>query len=290
MLLQFLEKSYISIPHPEKVEQIIEEMRREGREKLQILTDFDNTLTRAYVDGKKAPSIIAQVRDGNYLTTDYAPRAHALFAQYHPIELDPKVREEEKIAIMHEWWTVHFKLLVECGFNKQVIHDIVQKSTLQFRTGVQKVFITSYDNQIPIVIMSAAPGDMLEEHLKHEKLLFPNVHVIANLYEFDSAGNAIKIREPIIHSYNKHEVEIQGFPVFETVKHRTNVILMGDSLGDPGMIEGFTYEHLLKIGFLNQDSIKNSKHFQGAYDILFTNDNGMEEVCDMLQHIVNSKG
>jgi hypothetical protein len=57
--------------------------------------------------------------------------------------------------------------------------------------------------------MSAGPGDMILEYLKKEDIMNDNIHVIANLYEFDNIGNAIKIKEPIIHSMNKKEIAIK---------------------------------------------------------------------------------
>lgn len=38
---------------------------------------------------------------------------------------------------------------------------------------------------------------------------------------------------------------------FEQIKHRHNLVLMGDSLGDLHMADGACCHHVLKIGFLN---------------------------------------
>ena len=103
-----------------------------------------------------------------------------------------------------------------------------------------------------------------------------------NLYEFDTAGNAIKIKEPIIHSLNKHEILIRNFPVFEEIKERPNILLLGDGLEDIGMAEGFEYKEIIKVGFLNQDVENSLPVYSENFDIVITNDGSLEFVNEML--------
>ena len=51
----------------------------EGRDRFHIITDFDRTLTKAYVNGNKFRSIISQLYEGNSLTEDYRKKAKSLF-------------------------------------------------------------------------------------------------------------------------------------------------------------------------------------------------------------------
>jgi 5'-nucleotidase len=137
--------------------------------------------------------------------------------------------------------------------------------------------------------MSAAPGDMLIEYLKENGLLFPNVYVISNLYEFDKNGKAIKIQEPIIHTFNKTEVSLKEYPVYKEIKPRTNVILLGDSVRDIGMIEGFPYKTLLKIGFLNENVEQDLADFKKNFDIILLNDIDMDYVNHLAKEIFEIK-
>jgi hypothetical protein len=63
---------------------------------MHVVSDFDRTLTKVFVNGKKIPSLISVIRDGNYLSSDYAEKAHALFNKYHLIETDTKIPLGEK--------------------------------------------------------------------------------------------------------------------------------------------------------------------------------------------------
>ncbi|MBU1613431.1 hypothetical protein KKC87_03315, partial [Patescibacteria group bacterium] len=96
----------------------------------------------------------------------------------------------------------------------------------------------------------------------------------------------IGIKEPVIHSLNKYEIVVKEYPIFETIKNRKNVLLMGDGIDDVGMIEGFEYDNLLKIGFLNDGVEKNLDKFTANFDVVITRDSGMEYVDKLLQRIL----
>jgi hypothetical protein len=49
----------IVIPQPEKLENLKKSISKDGAKKLHILSDFDRTLTTAFVDGKSIPSLIS---------------------------------------------------------------------------------------------------------------------------------------------------------------------------------------------------------------------------------------
>ena len=85
---------------------------------------------------------------------------------------------------------------------------------------------------------------------------------------------------------NKDETAIQDFPVFEIIKNRKNVLLLGDGLGDAGMIDGFDYNNLIKIGFLNEKIEENLPSFKKVYDILALNDSSMDFVNTLLNSLI----
>jgi len=201
--------------NPENFENLKSAIAKDGLEKLHVLSDFDRTLLKSFVDGQKSPSVIAQIRNGKYLSPDYAPRAHALFDKYHPIELDPKISREEKSSAMHEWWSEHFKLLAECGLTKAVMEEIVAEKTIHFREGALEFIDFLHERNIPLVIMSGAPGNMVAMYLEQEGRLYDNIHIIATFLEFDASGKMIGIKEPLIHSLNKYEIILKDFPVFQ---------------------------------------------------------------------------
>ena len=81
--------------------------------------------------------------------------------------------------------------------------------------------------------------------------MYDNIHIVSNEYQWDKNGNAVEVKEPIIHSLNKNESSLKNFPFYEDIKPRKNILLLGDSLGDLDMITGFDYVSLISIGFYN---------------------------------------
>lgn len=278
----------IIISDNKKLEETIKKISEQGKDKFHVIADFDRTLTMAFVNDKKSSTVIAQIRNGRYLTEDYSPRANALFDKYHPIEISTKIPEKEKKKKMHEWWRAHFNLLIECGMNKQVINDIINKSEIKFREGSLEFLEKLNINKILLIIMSAGPGDMIKEHLRHDGVLYPNIHIIANMFKFDKNGKVIGVEEPIIHSLNKHETEVNKLPIYNKLLERKNVLLLGDSLGDIGIISGFPYENLIKIGFLNENVEENLKEYKENYDVVILNDGSFDYVNELLERLIKN--
>lgn len=276
----------VLISNPEKLAEKIEKFKSGGVDSIHVLTDFDRTLTKAFRGKEKVSTLFAEIRNGHYLTPDYASRAHALFDKYHPIEIDGSIDKKDKDRAMQEWWRFHFDLLIECGLNKEVMRDIIQKRTIEPRSGVGYFFEQLKNKNIPAVIMSAAIGDMVLMYLEQERLLQNNIYVVANFFEFDENGVVTKIKKPIIHSLNKSEIALSDFPFYEKIKDRKNIILLGDGIDDIGMAEGFEYDEIISVGFLNENTNDNREPFQKNFDVVITGDGDMGYVNEMMGKIL----
>ena len=281
-------KENIVISNQEELEKAKKAISESGAEGLHVIADFDKTLTTAFVNGEKIPSIISVLRDGNFLTPDYAKKAHELYNRYHPIEIDPKIPLEQKKRAMYEWWTTHFNLLIKSGLNKKDLKRVVESRKIRFRDGFAEFIDFLKAHNIPLVIMSSGGlgGDAISMYLSKEGKLYDNVYIISNSYEWDENGNAIAVKKPIIHVMNKDETAIQDFPVFDEIKDRKNVLLLGDSLGDVGMVQGFNYDNLIKIGFLDENVDENLEHYKHNYDVVILNDYSMDYVNRLLREMI----
>lgn len=279
--------SEILISNPEELQKKIRKFQEGGVETTHILADFDKTLTKASMGKEGFKSVISLLRDGNHLTPDYAPRAHALFDEYHPIEINYSLPLEYRKEKMNEWWNKHFALLIECGLEKKDLEDIVDNGKIQFRDGAKNLIETLETKNIPLVIISSnVVGNTIPMIFEKDKMTSENIHVITNIFEWDDEGRAVKVREPFIHSLNKSEVAIKDYPVYEKVKNRKNVILLGDSLDDIGMVDGFDYDEIIKIGFLNENVEGNKRQYLDRFDAVITNDGDMSYVNSLIEKII----
>jgi 5'-nucleotidase len=276
----------VIIRNPEEFKKKTEKFKKDGAGNIHIVADFDRTLTKAFVEGKKVSTTPASVREGRYLTPDYPEKAFALMDKYRPIEFDPKVPLEEKKKKMAEWWTLHFDLMVKSGMNKEVIRDIVKKRVFKMREGAEEFLNALKKNNIPILIFSAGLGDIIKEYLESGKLLTENLHLVSNFFVFDENGKATGYLTPFIHSQNKNEVPIKDAPYYNAIKHRKNVLLLGDTLEDLRMSEGLEHDCIINIGFLNEETKKNLEEFKEAFDIVILNDGSMNYVNKLVNEIL----
>lgn len=256
-----------------------------GAKNLHILADFDMTFTKAYREGKKVNTIIGLLRHGSYLTSDYPKKAFALHDKYRPIETDPFMPIEEKSKYMEEWWNTHLNLITASGMKKELVKEIVKKKEIVFREGALEFLKETHKKNIPILFLSAALGDIIEEMLKAENAIYPTTHILSNFFNYDKNGGVIGYKSKIIHSLNKNEAQIKNTPHYAEIKNRRNIILLGDNIDDLLMAQGVEHDTLITIGFLNENIEENLKHYKKAFDVVITGDGGMEFANKLIKEI-----
>jgi 5'-nucleotidase len=251
-------------------------IKKDWLQKLHILADFDRTLTKAFSAWKLRPSLISVLRSEWYLSEEYSKKAYELFDYYNPIEINPNIPLDEKKKEMMIWWNKHLDLLVRSKLHKSHIEKIIESWVIEFRPWVKRFLKFLNQNNIPIIIISAnwLWTDSIEMYFEKEWFLTPNVKIISNKFYWDENWNAFGYDKRVIHVFNKDETVLRDFPeIYDLIEKRKNVILLWDSLGDPGMIEWFEYNNLLKIWFLNEKQEELLEKYKENYDVILTWDN-----------------
>lgn len=277
----------IIVKNSEKLKEKKDIFKKEGLDKIHVLSDFDRTLTYGAIDGVKTPSIISMLRDGKHLSDDYARQAHALYDKYHVFENDIKLSETERKRMMMEWWNMHNKLLLESGLKKSDLQDIVEHGHVKFRDGVPMFLDFLNEKNIPLVIMSASGcGDAIEMFFEKIGRNYPNICYVTNQFEWDENGRAMAPKEPIIHSLNKDETVLSSLPeVYKKVEGRKNVILLGDGFNDLDMVTGFEYDNLLSIGFQNDKNDKADIEYKNRFDVVLKGDGDFKYVDELFKDL-----
>lgn len=243
---------WIKVKNATEVENKLQTLVKGGDQKLQFVVDFDYTLTRAHKNGGKVDCSWGVIENSPLLPVEYTTTTNKLKAKYLLIEQDPKMEIKDKIPYMIEWYGKANKLLQECNVNKSMFQQMVKASNVELRddTGFMMNTLEKFD--IPVLILSAGLGDLVEEICKSEKIMSNNVKIVSNFLDFDADGRVTGIKGNMIHMFNKNESAIHDSPYFKRLEHRSNIILIGDSLGDLHMADGVKdAECVLKIGFLN---------------------------------------
>jgi len=257
-----------------KVEKILSEIKKWWVDNLHFLADFDNTLTKAFVNWKKSASMVAVLRwEDKTLWEECAQEDIKLFNHYHPIEFDSSIELNEKKIKMVEWWTKSLNLFIKYGLTVDSIKKISQTDKVELRIWADKLINNLSINNIPLIIISASWfwRKSIEFFLKYRNLFLRNIDIISNDFKWDSSWKAIDYLTPIIHSFNKDETVLEQFPdIHNKIVNRKNIILLWDSLGDPHMSDWFEYDNLLKIWFLNYREEENIESYKEKYDIIIT--------------------
>nr|XP_058140233.1 7-methylguanosine phosphate-specific 5'-nucleotidase isoform X1 [Dasypus novemcinctus] len=213
-----------------------------------------------------------------------------LLHHYYPIEIDPNRTIKEKLPHMVEWWTKAHDLLCQQKIQKFQIAQVVRESNAMLREGYKMFFNTLYHNNIPLFIFSAGIGDILEEIIRQMKVFHPNIHIVSNYMDFDENGFLQGFKGQLIHTYNKNSSMCENSSYFQKLQGKTNVLLLGDSMGDLTMADGVpVVENILKIGFLNDKVEERRERYMDSYDIVLEKDETLDVVNGLLQHILHQE-
>ena len=263
-------------------------IKMDGLKNLFVVSDFDRTLTKAKFKNKKVSSIVGLLREGDYLSDEYAQKAKNLFKKYHPFEIDMDISFEEKNSKMHEWWTSHNKLFVKYGLSKKIIKQIVHDRKVGLREGT-KIFLKSLHlNNIPLFIISASSlGDIIDDYLMKNDIYYNNTKIITNFFEYDKNGMVTKAKDPVITTTNKFLAVNEFISDFKEVdRKKKNIMLLGDNYEDENMANTLHYEDILKVGFLNEEIDEHIDDYKRVYDVVIVNDGSMDFANSFLKSLI----
>ncbi len=276
----------IIIVDKQKFEKILSNIKKDWYTKLHILSDFDKTLTKEFIDWEKRPSLISILRRQNILWEEYSKKAYELFDYYNPIEISPIIDIVEKKKQMTIWWEKHLDLLIQSWLKRQDVDKAINSGIIRFREWVTSFLNLMNKENVPVVIISANAlwSDSNYLFLEQNWVNISNIKIISNSFIWDENWISIWYNKPVIHVFNKDETVLKDFPqIYEEIKSRKNVILLWDSLWDPGMIEWFDYDNLLKIWFLNDNIDELLEEYKKNYDVVIVWDWDFGFINEILQ-------
>lgn len=110
--IDLLNQPHCKIRDRQRVEQIINEIVKGGANDLQVVTDFDFTLTKQIAaNGKPTLSSFGMFNRCKSVPTSLRDGSKKLYEKYRPIEIDPNLSQTEKKAKMVDWWTESSELI-----------------------------------------------------------------------------------------------------------------------------------------------------------------------------------
>lgn len=232
---------------------------------LVVVIDFDRTITaKTSMDSWDASGLL--------LGKEFKEKLEKLYIKYRPIELDYEISEEEKTKKMEEWYKACMNLYEEYNLSTSKLEESMERSRLVFRNGAKEFLDYLIKKEIPVVVLSAGIGNVIEMFLKKNDCLGKNFEIISNFLQFDNLGNIKPFDGELIHTTNKNLNKRHKNKTAEELEKRKYRILIGDMIEDEKMVPKEDWDRTAKVSFLDIKVEENLELYKKSFDIVLTNE------------------
>ncbi|KAG5186990.1 HAD-like domain-containing protein [Tribonema minus] len=230
-----------------------------GRSKL--LTDANRAHMEMYLTGVLPEGHAPLLAHG-----EWWDRVHALLAE-HPMtrkDIEEMVRENVESG----------QLRLRPGTADFIVTENVESGQLRLRPGAADFIRLCHSWDIPLLIVSAGVSDVIEETLRHQGVLLPNVRIHSNsmvycetsgglkafstavvhsrnkVY-FETSGGLKAFSTAVVHSRDQHESHQREREFFEGMQRagRTCALILGDKPHDARVADGAPLAATLAVSF-----------------------------------------
>lgn len=253
----------------------IKELSNISADDLYILTDFDGTITKNSSD-----SSWASIFKNPMVSKEFIEECIKLFNYYHKYEIDESISLQEKILIMNEWYNKNIETLKKFKITKEIInYSANNESIMDFRDGAKDFLEKMNSKGVPIIVISAGVGNIIQQFLVKNKCNYSNIYICSNFLEYEN-GIVKGLRDNnLIHPLNKNEISLPRH-IQEKINKRNNTILLGNSILDINMAN--SNKNVYKIGFLDEKVKERMDTFKQYYDIVCTDNASYNELKNKL--------
>jgi HAD superfamily hydrolase (TIGR01544 family) len=199
--------------------------KQAGINQLQVVLDFDRTLTEKHNQDSTSWQLMR-----NHLPPEGQAEAQKVFDHYRAIEVAEKLTAEDAVA----WWSESMAIITKYHLDMGVVeHDFLSRSTI--RPGTKELFALCAQHNIPTIIMSAGIKDVIDIWCKAYDIR-PTI-ILSTELRLDDENRVIGwYEDTIVHTLNKREI---GHPELSKIRtERSHTILAGDSMHDFDMADG----------------------------------------------------
>jgi len=266
------------VPRPEALETKRARLAAAGAQHLQLILDFDHTLTRFFMaDGRSAPMC--------HDVVEHSPLMPEAFRKgYQQLWADQKAALANNDWSWEDWWRRSHALMVEHGLRQEWLPDMVQASGMCCRERCGELFELLARHRVPVLIVSAGLTQIIRKVLEREGVpLGENVRVLANEMRFDAASGVLEgFSEPVLHSQNKSGVGHRASDYFAAVA-RKHAIVVGDSLTDVNCADNVAgLEDDIRVGLFDAGKRSGQQSaYEETFDLLLSSEGLKPEGSDL---------
>lgn len=236
-----------------------------------VAIDFDRTITaNNSTDSWDAASSL--------LGMELKEEFDKLYKIYRPIEMDYTISFEEKNKAMECWYKKCMEKYYKYNLTKEQLEKSVMQSGVIFRKGAKEFLLKMAEKKIPVIILSAGIGNVIEIFLKANNCYFENMYIISNFLTFNKNGKIEPYNKELIHTMNKTMKGHLPEKLEQELKTRKYKVLFGDTIEDKKMIEESEHENTILVGFLTNNIEENLEKYKNEFDICCVGNEGFPEI------------
>ena len=169
-----------------------------------------------------------------------------------------KFLEDKTVKVTHFITVDQFNVESLVGFGSSIrCLDYVIKTLLK----------DMYEKSIPVIIISAGVGDIIEQALINEKSNYENIYIYSNFLKYENEKIVGTKSKELIHPLNKSEI-IMSDDLKAKISNIKNILLFGNNLYDIKMTNN--EKNVFKIGFLDENIEEKIEEYKAFYDIVCT--------------------
>jgi len=263
------------VPRPAELLAKVARLRAAGARELQVIMDFDHTLTRFVLpDGRAAPMCHDVVERSPLMPT-------AFHDGYAKLWADQDVALKEKNWNWEEWWRRSHQLMLDHGLCRAWLPEMIRASGLACRSGCKELFKLLEAHDVPSLVVSAGLTPVIREVLAAEGVPTHDLRVLANDMQFDEdSGVLSSFSEPPLHSHAKDSVGFRLADYFAGIARR-HVVILGDSVSDCDCLVNIPgIDETIRVGFFNRARGVDRSKYEDVYDLVLTNE-GLQAAEDL---------
>ena len=253
-----------------KINELKQKMNKDN---ICVFMDYDKTITANDSEDSWDASANKEIM-GENIKRDL----EKYYQEYGMIEFDYHINKDKREKYIVEWYDKCMDLYYQYGLTREKLKDSIDNSQLILRKGAKDFLFKVYENHVPVIILSAGIGNVIEKKKKKEECYYNNITIISNFIKFDKNGNMIKFSDNMIHSLNKNIDKLSDYRLKEKIEEKEYRVVIGDLVEDIYMMGKYPERNSLKIGFLNKNVEENLEVYKRNFDIVLTEENNFYDI------------
>ena len=253
-----------------KINELKQKMNKDN---ICVFMDYDKTITANDSEDSWDASANKEIM-GENIKRDL----EKYYQEYGMIEFGYHINKDKREKYIVEWYDKCMDLYYQYGLTIEKLKDSIDNSQLILRKGAKDFLFKLYENHVPVIILSAGIGNVIEQCLKKEECYYNNITIISNFIKFDKNGNMIKFSDNMIHSLNKNIDKLSDYRLKEKIEEKEYRVVIGDLVEDIYMMGEYPESKSLKIGFLNKNVEENLEVYKKNFDIVLTEENNFYDI------------